>query len=261
MMGYGGTDAPEPIEYYTYKRAADDIAALAKSLNLPSIILGGHDWGGAIVYRVALYHPGLISALFSICTPFFPPYTGTYIPASSMPTFKYQLQFGGELEKLVVGEEKIREFLNAMYGGQGANRQRAFNVKEGYLIDNGPFVRPNLLLNKEELDFYAKQYAIHGMHGPTSWYRNGPANFEDEKELAAKMEKGGVQFEMPVLFVAGKRDGALPPALSGGMERWFRSLTRGEVDASHWALWERPAEVNRFIREWLEGNISTKPNL
>jgi soluble epoxide hydrolase/lipid-phosphate phosphatase len=42
-MGYGGTDAPESPSFYTYKRAADDIAALAKKLGLSSIILGGHD--------------------------------------------------------------------------------------------------------------------------------------------------------------------------------------------------------------------------
>lgn len=32
----------------TYKRAADDIAALAEQLGLSNIILGSHDWGGAI---------------------------------------------------------------------------------------------------------------------------------------------------------------------------------------------------------------------
>ena len=25
-----------------------------------------------------------------------------------------------------------------------------------------------------------------------------------------------------------------------------------EVDAGHWALWERPKEVNEVLREWLE---------
>jgi len=43
MMGYSGTDAPDSPEFYTYKRAADDLAALAKELGLSSIILGGHD--------------------------------------------------------------------------------------------------------------------------------------------------------------------------------------------------------------------------
>jgi soluble epoxide hydrolase/lipid-phosphate phosphatase len=41
-------DAPEvppnPINLYGIKSASDAIAALAKELNAPQIILGGHDW-------------------------------------------------------------------------------------------------------------------------------------------------------------------------------------------------------------------------
>jgi soluble epoxide hydrolase / lipid-phosphate phosphatase len=43
MMGYSGTDAPESPTFYTCKRAADDLAALANELGLSRIILGGHD--------------------------------------------------------------------------------------------------------------------------------------------------------------------------------------------------------------------------
>lgn len=44
MIGYGGTDAPNSLDFYTYKRAADDIKELAHQLHAPKIILGGHDW-------------------------------------------------------------------------------------------------------------------------------------------------------------------------------------------------------------------------
>jgi soluble epoxide hydrolase/lipid-phosphate phosphatase len=90
MMGYGGTDAPESPTFYTYKRAADDMAELAKQMGLSSIILGGHDWGGAVVYRIALRYPKLISAVISICTPFKPP-GKKYVDATVLPNFKYQV--------------------------------------------------------------------------------------------------------------------------------------------------------------------------
>lgn len=58
IMGFGGTDAPlappESMAFYSYKRAADDIKELARQLGVSKAILGGHDWGGAIVYRIAL---------------------------------------------------------------------------------------------------------------------------------------------------------------------------------------------------------------
>jgi len=48
MMGYGSTDTPKvppnDISLYSFKRAADDIAALAKEIGASKIILGGHDW-------------------------------------------------------------------------------------------------------------------------------------------------------------------------------------------------------------------------
>lgn len=72
----------------------------------------------------------------------------------------------------------------------------------------------------------------------------------------------GYKFDMPVMYIGGSRDAALPPALAAGMEKHFRSLTKGEVNASHWALWEKPAEVNQYIKEFLFGQVgSTKASL
>ena len=56
---------------------------------------------------------------------------------------------------------------------------------------------------------------------------------------------------MPALFIGATDDAALPPWMSRGMERHFEQLTRGEVKASHWALWEAPDKVNGFVRDWL----------
>src|ERR1700761_2776176 len=53
LMGFGGTDAPkvppENLSLYGQKRAADDIAELARQLGAGKIVIGGHDWGGAVV--------------------------------------------------------------------------------------------------------------------------------------------------------------------------------------------------------------------
>ena len=46
------------------------------------------------------------------------------------------------------------------------------------------------------------------------------------------------------------RDTVLKPEMSKGMEKWITNLTRREVDAAHWAMWERPNEVNDFLKEW-----------
>ncbi|KAL2064398.1 hypothetical protein VTL71DRAFT_4892 [Oculimacula yallundae] len=259
MMGYAGTDAPDSPSFYTYKRAADDLATLAEQLGLSSIIIAGHDWGGAVVYRFALHYPKLISAVISICTPYWQP-SQKFVDAAVRPNFKYQIHLRGpEVEAEIVGEEKLRQFLNAMYGGRTPDGRVGFSVEKGAHFDALPEIGPSPLLTKEEVDFYVERYAVKGMHGPLNWYRTGELNFEDEKEMAEKMD--GFKLDMPTLFIAGTRDAALPPSMSVGMEKYFRSLTRGEVNASHWALWEKPEDINRYMEEFLVGQIGTKSQL
>ena len=40
--------------------------------------------------------------------------------------------------------------------------------------------------------------------------------------------------------------------MSKGMDAYIPRLTRKEVDAGHWALWQRPAEVNEHLKDWFE---------
>lgn len=65
--------------------------------------------------------------------------------------------------------------------------------------------------------------------------------------------------EIPVLFIQATKDVALPPAMSHGMEKYIPNLTRRTVEAGHWALWERPSEVNGHIAAWLE-HVTWKAN-
>ncbi|KAE8454335.1 hypothetical protein EG329_005260 [Mollisiaceae sp. DMI_Dod_QoI] len=256
MLGYAGTDAPEDPKEYTFKKSCDDMAALISHIGVSSIILGGHDWGGAVVYRMAIYYPKLLSAVFSVCTPFWPP-AKQYMDAGELPNFKYQIQLRGpELVEKIVGKEKISQFLAGIYGAQSNDGKPTFSINYGCHFDRLEGIGESPLVNKEEVDFYAEKFERNGMRGPTNWYRIGELNFEDEKPMADSGEE--IMFQMPFLFITAKNDAALPPSLSQGMDRWFRSLTRGQVDATHWALWEKPAEINQYLEEFLVGQIGAR---
>jgi soluble epoxide hydrolase/lipid-phosphate phosphatase len=54
------------------------------------------------------------------------------------------------------------------------------------------------------------------------------------------------------LFVQANYDNVLKPELSKNMGEFLPNLTRCEVDASHWALTQKPEEVNAIVRNWLE---------
>ena len=254
LMGYGLTSAPESPAFYTYKRAADDMAELARQLGCASIFAGGHDWGGLVCFRLAMRYPGLVSAMFTFATRFSPP-TKEYVAYSSIPSLRYQLQFQGpEVEANVVGEEKIRQALNAIYGGKSLDGLPGFDMTHGLYFEKLQDLQKTSILGEDELDFYATQYVRNGMHGPMNWYRTGELNFLDDKELGP-MDK--FKFEIPMLFIRGNGDVALPKSSKDNMGRYFTSLTEYEVDGGHWAHWEQSEEVNRYIREFLVGKIDT----
>lgn len=260
MVGYAGTDCPEDLQAFSYKSVSDDLAELAREFvgEEGQIVLGGHDWGGAIVWRLAYYYPKLIKAVFSVCTPPFPLSTSVVrledlIAKGILLNFKYQLQLAGpDVEARIQGKDMLRKFLTALFGGQGPNGERAFNTSDGLLFDRLDNLGPPALLSPEELDYYVEQYSLQKapeLRGPLNWYRTRVLNAENELDHA----KNGppMKFEMPSLFITATKDVALPPSMSKGMEAYYTDLTRGEVEASHWALTQAGDEVNRLIGQWL----------
>ncbi|KAL8916716.1 MAG: hypothetical protein Q9208_008363 [Pyrenodesmia sp. 3 TL-2023] len=199
-------------------------------------------WGGAIVYRIYLWYPSLVSHIFSICTPYTPPSRSVasiedVVKSGRLPNLGYQLQLAsGQLEDAIQSREQIRQLLNGLYGGRTSSGELGFNVEHGVQLNRLPRLNHTPLLSKEMLDYYADQ--------------NRKQNFEDELAL----EKTTI--DIPVLFIAATKDAALPPAMSQGMNKYVPKLIKKSVETQHWALWERPDEVNHIIREWLKSVTS-----
>ncbi|KAJ5525263.1 hypothetical protein N7494_011913 [Penicillium frequentans] len=250
-LGYGRTEAPDDYTQYGHKAIADDIKALATHLGESRIILGGHDWGAFLAYRVALWHPDLVTHLFTVCVPYSSP-KKDYMPLEEMahtvmPNFGYQIQFAsGELEKVVQSKEEIKQFLTALLGGRTPEKQIGFEAEKGVLLDHLMRLRHSRLLSEEELEYYGQEYSRHGIHAPLNWYRTRKINFEDELSIV------GRKITAPTLFIQALRDEALPPHLGKAMSKQIPRLDLKQVDTAHWALWEKPEEVNAIISEWLK---------
>jgi len=258
LMGFGETEAPpvppNDLKLYSMKRISDDIRELAKQLDAKRIILGGHDWGGSIVWRAVFWDSDLISHVFSVCTAYSAPqrtYQSTEdLVKGRIPQFGYQIQLAsGEVEKHIKSKEDIRQFLNGMYGGRGPNGQLIFSTFTGIQFENVPLIRNSPLLSHEELEYYTDQYSRNGLHGGLNWYRTRKINFEDDLELESK------QIEIPALFIGAKKDQTLKPEMAARMDKHFKNLTKREVFAGHWALWETPKAVNDTIREWFDSHV------
>ncbi|KAL4976838.1 Alpha/Beta hydrolase protein [Aspergillus desertorum] len=244
-------DAPADLAAYSHKNCADDIKELANQLGASKIILGGHDWGAFLAYRIALWHPTLITYLFTVCVPYSPPYK-KYMTLEDMvskvaPHFGYQLHFiSGEIEQAVKSKEEHKQFLIALYGGKTQEKESAFDVHKGVDLEKMRRVRMSGLLEEEEVEYYAWEIARHGLRGPLNWYRTRRINYDDELSL----QTGTI--DIPVLFIQALRDAALPPHLAKGMRKAVPRLMTKQVNASHWALWEKPAEVNQALEAWID---------
>lgn len=261
-LGYGRTDAPHDTAHYTLKSLSADMVELAASVvgkDVP-FLLGGHDWGAGLVWRMALWYPQLVRAVFGVCVPYLPPPESRQsledvVRAGGLPNFRYQLQLiGPDFEREIQGPEKIRQFLSTIYGKWPKDGKPGFTVDHGAHFDRLPHASPPPLLTEEELAYYVEEFARHGMHGPTNWYRTGRLNVEDEGELLARGPEA-LRLRMPVLFIAASKDSALPPVMSVAMDQWVDNLTRAEVDAAHWVMWEKPEEFNGHLTAWLEKSV------
>ncbi|KAI1775711.1 alpha/beta-hydrolase [Hypoxylon cercidicola] len=255
MLGYFRTSSPSELEEWAHKKQAAVIAALLDQI-VPGeqVILGGHDWGGAMVWRLAMYYPHLFKAIFSVTLQYTPPAAeyvdlADQIAAGEYTTFKYMLQWRDQsFDRKFQGAAEIRQFLMALYEGRTPEGEPGFSP-QGLALGILPRLQPGPLLEGEELDRYVSEYQRHRFRGPLNWYRLMKLNFEDELPIA---KAGGHRFAMPALFIHARKDEVLVPELAKGMGRYFDKLTRVDVNTGHWAIIENGGkEVNEAIRSWI----------
>lgn len=55
-----------------------------------------------------------------------------------------------------------------------------------------------------------------------------------------------------MLYVHALADLVVNSEMPKAMVPFVPNLTVKEVEAGHWALWQKPAEVNAFVTEWLQ---------
>ena len=68
LIGFGRSDKPEEVGWYSYDRHTDSITLLVTELDLREITLVVHDWGGPIGLRFAVEHPDRVARLVILNT-------------------------------------------------------------------------------------------------------------------------------------------------------------------------------------------------
>ena len=253
MLGYGMTDHPKDLEDYSMKNIATDLILLLDHLKIQEkVVFLGHDWGGVVVYRIALWYPDRVRAIAVICTPYMPPnkqYFSISEVAKIQPSLRYQVFFGTD-KAIDTLNATATPFLNGIH--RTFDDQADWNQSPQKLLS----MSATKLLSPSELSYYVDTYMQNGgFEGPLSWYKTREVNYKDELALLDKLPPNR-HIEVPVFFLAANDDVALPPSMSKKMGEFIPNLTKDiQYNASHWILSECANDVNRRLDEWLNSKV------
>jgi pimeloyl-ACP methyl ester carboxylesterase len=253
QRGYGRSIRPGEIAAYDIQHLTGDLVGLLDALGLERAVFAGHDWGGIVVWQLALLRPERVAGVIALNTPFQPrgerDLISTLRHVFGEQHYMVAFQEPGRAEALF--ERDFARVLERMYrkpktGGAinipPAERGRLMTLDA--LAGDGPaggipFLAP------AEMAYYVDAFRRTGFGGGINWYRNLRRNWE----LTAAVPQ---RVEAPALMVSAANDIFLPPSLTEGMQRWVPRLERHVVaDCGHWTQQERPDEVNRLMIGWL----------
>lgn len=239
MRGYNLSDKPADVEAYRMRNLLGDVRMLVEELDLAPFTLIGHDWGGIVCWAFALKYPELLERFVVIDSP--PPFTWNRDLRES-PRQREAVNYMLELSKPSPGPEEMvamNDFamLDAMLERIGGSDAR---------------------LSDSERAAYHEAWSQPGaLRGGLNYYR--AARMGDQvaaggvpEDYEAKIK--AMRLELPTLVIWGERDPALLLGLTRGLEEWIPDMRlRVLPSAGHWVPYERPAEVNSLIREFVDG--------
>jgi len=267
VRGYGGSDAPQPIEAYNMRSMTADVVGLLDALGERSAVVVGHDWGSPIAWSCALLYPDRFSAVVAMSVPYLP--RGPLPPLQLMRqvfanNFFYIIYFQepGVAEKELEADVRrsLRLFLYRASGDAptGAELARSLGLLESFETPTPPaastflegMVDPEELpgwITEADIDYYAKEFQRTGFRGGLNRYRNMDRDWEELPQLA------GAKVQQPAVFITGERDGVRNFTSTDGMVKDVPNLRDMIVvpGAGHWVQQERPAEVNAASIDFL----------
>jgi pimeloyl-ACP methyl ester carboxylesterase len=262
QRGYGRSDRPEALEAYTIVELCRDLAGLLDAKGIEKAVFCGHDWGGAVVWNMPLFHRDRVLGVIGVNTPFSgrapsPPIEllrrmrgeDNYVVAFQAPGVADQAlaDNAGKFFRMIMrrGGMTAEDFAKLPADAPA----RRFQLIEMLKTPEENF-QGELLLSPEELAVYVETFEKTGFTGGINWYRNIDRNWELTKDVEYKID-------VPCLYVGAENDVVLPPSSANGMERFIPDLEKVTIeDCGHWTQQDKPEELNRILIDWLRRRFS-----
>ena len=256
QRGYGLTDRPEGAEHYSIKHLTDDLAGMLDALGVEKAVFCGHDWGGMVVWQMALLHPDRVAGVIGVNTPFIP--RSPIDPIEAMRAVMGEDMYIVHFQKPGVADAELgadagrtmRLFMRkntgtlAEFDARPAEQQN-FAITKALLVDEALWPG-ELVMPADELQVFIDTFTKTGFTGGINWYRNFSRNWRESEGVAQKVS-------VPSLMIMAENDAVLRPSMADGMEQFVPDLERHLVrNCGHWTQQEHPEEVNRVIADWMK---------
>ena len=263
QRGYGATDRPEPVEAYDLAHLTGDLVGLLDHLKIDKAIFVGHDWGGFVVWQMALRHCDRVAGVVGVNTPHY-----DRAPADPIELMRkrfgdqmYIVQFqnpGCEADRIF--NSRVEQTFDAFMreplprkealpaepatAGVGASSKLNLAFPQMIAAYDAKYDPRKPILLAEEKQVFVDTFTKTGFTGGINWYRNWTRNWERAAGLDHTVR-------VPALMIMAENDAVLPPAAADGMERLVPDLEKYLVRGSgHWTQQEKPEEVSAKLIEW-----------
>jgi pimeloyl-ACP methyl ester carboxylesterase len=256
QRGFGFTDRPQAIDSYDIRHLTDDLAGMLDKLGLEKAVFVGHDWGGSVVWGMALLHPERVAGVIGVNTPFMPraPMDPIALMRAAYGEDMYIVWFQkpGVADAALDADpgKVLRLFYRrtgmtiAEFDAQPAERK---NLAFFQALNSDESLWPGKLLHTpEEHAYFLQAFTRTGYTGGINWYRNFTRNWQIMENVTQKVT-------CPSLMVMAENDIVLRPSLADGMDAYVPDLEKHLIkDCGHWTQSEKPDELNRVMVDWLK---------
>jgi pimeloyl-ACP methyl ester carboxylesterase len=209
---------------------------------------------------MAIYQPDRVSGVIGVNTPFLPrPPVDPIMAMRAMYGENMYIVFfqkPGVADALLAKDtgKAFRFFMRK--GGPTAAEyaklpQEQRNLELVHALQSDESLWPGeLVMPKEELQFFIDTFEKTGFTGGINWYRNFTRNWVESGTMEQRVH-------VPGLMIMAEDDVVLSPAMADGMERFVPDLEKVLIKkCGHWTQQEHPEETSAAMINWLKKRFS-----
>jgi pimeloyl-ACP methyl ester carboxylesterase len=251
QRGYGLTEKPCVVRQYDIHHLTADMAGLLDAFGHDRAVFAGHDWGGIMVWQMALLHPDRVAGVIGAGAPFFP--RSRRDPEVVMREAWGPDWYICDFQDSRRADEAMLTNVEAIFTNQFRKLTRTYAEYQALpkedrnrTIQKRIDPRPGrVYLSDAERQVYIDTYRKTGFTSTIDWYRNWSWNWESTADVKQEIH-------VPCLYIQAADDPAVPPGFGDDMAEYIDDVERYKVeDCGHCIQQEHPEEVTRVMLEWL----------